>query len=58
MAFVGRVVSAATTAHFQAADPIAGRDGSSATAGRIETQVQGEVITAHGPWFDPDFGTT
>lgn len=39
MAPVGRVVPAEATAGHKAADPIAGRDGGSATAGGIEMWV-------------------
>lgn len=64
MALGGRVVPAAATVGLEAADPIAGRDGGSATAGRIEAQLTasrrllGEPIETRGPGFHHDSGTS
>lgn len=61
MAPVGRDVPAAATAGLKAADPVAGRDGGSATAGRFEVRVAASrcgwgAIEARGPGFIPTPG--
>lgn len=64
MAPFGRGVPAAATAGLEGADPFAGRDGGTTTAGRLELQVMasgcywGTNKSTRGLRFDSDSGIT